>query len=58
VVVVLPKRGIAFKGNWDCAAKKENGNFEFFINWLAKYDDKLSEHLSTDIKNACYLSPQ
>ena len=37
---------------------KENGNFEFFIKWLAKYDESLSEHLSTAAKNARYLSPQ
>ena len=37
---------------------KENGNVEFFIKWLEKYDENLSEHLSTDAKNARYLSPQ
>ena len=58
VVIVLAKRGIAFRGNWDSAAMKENGNFEFFIKWLAKYDESLSEHLSTAAKNARYLSPQ
>ena len=58
VVIVLAKRGIAFRGNWDSAAMKENGNFEFFIKWLAKYDESLSEHLSTAAKNASYLSPQ
>jgi len=57
VVIVLAKRGIAFRGNWDSAARKENGNFEFFIKWLAKYDESLSEHLSTATKNARYLSP-
>ena len=56
--IVLAKRGIAFRGNWDSAAMKENGNFEFFIKWLAKYDESLSEHLSTAAKNARYLSPQ
>ena len=58
VVIVLAKRGIAFRGNWDSAAMKENGNFEFFIKWLAKYDESLSEYLSTVAKNARYLSPQ
>ncbi|KAK2548314.1 52 kDa repressor of the inhibitor of the protein kinase [Acropora cervicornis] len=58
VVIVLAKRGIAFRGNWDSAAMKENGNFEFFIKWLAKYDESLSEYLSTAAKNARYLSPQ
>ena len=38
--------------------KEINGNFEFFIKWLAKYDESLSEHLSTAAKNAHYLSPQ
>ena len=37
---------------------KENSNFEFFIKWLAKYDESLSEHLSTATTNARYLSPQ
>lgn len=58
MVIVLAKRGTAFRGNWDSAAMKENGNFEFFIKWLAKYDESLSEHLSTAAKNASYLSPQ
>ena len=58
MVIVLAKRGTAFRGNWDSAAMKENGNFDFFINWLAKYDESPSEHLSTATKNAHYLSLQ
>ena len=58
VVIVLAKRGIASRGNRDCAAMKENGNSEFFRKWLPKYDESLSEHLSTGAKNASYLSPQ
>ena len=58
VVIVLAKRGIAFRGNRDSAAVKKNGNSEFFRKWLPKYDESLSEHLSTGAKNARYLSPQ
>lgn len=58
VVILLAKRGIPFRGRWDKSAKRDNGNFEYFIHWLAKYDNNLSDHLSSAAKNARYLSPQ
>ena len=32
VVILLAKRGIAFRGRSDKSAKKDNGNFEYFIH--------------------------
>ena len=58
VVILLAKRGIPFRGRWDKSAKRDNGNFEYFIHWLEKYDNNLSDHLSSAAKNARYLSPQ
>ena len=54
----LAKCSIAFWGNWGKSYPKDTGNFEFFIDWLAKYDESLEEHLKMAAKNAQYLSPQ
>ena len=58
VIFALARRGIAFRGRWDKDAHEENGNFQFFIKWLAKYESNLANHLKTAAKNAMYLSPQ
>ena len=36
--------------------KREDGNFDFFINWKAKFDPVLKSHLSHCSKNATYTS--
>ena len=58
IVTALAKCDIAFWGNWGKSYPKDTGNFDFFIDWLAKYDESLEEHLKTAAKNAQYLSPQ
>lgn len=52
IVIGLAKRGITFQGSWDKSNHKDTGNFELFIDWLAKYDESLEEHLKMAAKNA------
>ena len=57
VVIALGQRGIAFRGNWDKDKKTEDGNFNFFVEWKAKYDSDLRDHLNNAPRNAKYTSP-
>ncbi|XP_048727017.1 zinc finger MYM-type protein 1-like [Ostrea edulis] len=56
VIIRLGHRNIAFRGNWIKEDGKEDGNFQYFIDWKAKFDDVLSLHLST--AQYKYLSPK
>ena len=55
--MALGKRNIPFRGHtWNKETKREDGNFDFFINWKAKFDPVLKSHLSHCSKNATYTS--
>ncbi|VDI17171.1 Hypothetical predicted protein [Mytilus galloprovincialis] len=58
IIVVLGQRNIALRGNWDRELKKEDGNFQFFIDWKSTYDLTLKEHLETASRSLRYLSPK
>lgn len=57
VVLVLGQRGVALRGNWQKEIQEEDGNFNFFMNWKAKYDTDLANHLGKASKAAKYTSP-
>ena len=38
VIVTLGKRNIGLRGSWDKVKKKEDGNFQFFVDWKAVFD--------------------
>ncbi|XP_062608080.1 zinc finger MYM-type protein 1-like [Saccostrea cucullata] len=56
VVIQLGQRNIPFRGNWSKELGKEDGNFQYFIDWKAQFDDVLNVHLSTAKHK--YLSPK
>ena len=58
VVIALGQRGIPFRGNWSYDEQAEDGNFAFFVDWKAKYDSDLADHLRFARKAAKYTSPQ
>lgn len=39
IIITLGKRNIAFRGNWNKEISEEDGNFMFFINWKATFDE-------------------
>ncbi|CAC5377290.1 unnamed protein product [Mytilus coruscus] len=39
VIVSLRQRNITLRGNWDKELKKEDGNFQYFVDWVAKFDE-------------------
>lgn len=58
VVVALGQRNIPFRGHrWDTITKREDGNFDYFVHWLAKEKPVLKAHLENATYNAKYLSP-
>ncbi|VDI24426.1 Hypothetical predicted protein [Mytilus galloprovincialis] len=58
VIVVMGQRNIPLRGhNWDKDAKREDGNFDFFVHWKAEDKPVLKQHLATAAYNAKYLSP-
>lgn len=57
-IVALGKRNIPFCGhNWNMETGREDGNFDFFIQWKSKFDPVLKSHLLHCKRNATYLSP-
>ena len=51
-VVALGKRNIPFRGHtWNKETKRKDRNFDFYINWKAKFDPVLKSHLSHCSKN-------
>ena len=48
---------MALRGNWDKQTGQENGVFQYFIKWKARFDKVISEHLAHCPSNARYLSP-
>ena len=57
-IMALGQRGVALRGNWNVHEKEEDGNFNFFVNWKAKTDDDLAQHLKYAHGNGRYMSPQ
>lgn len=58
VVVALSQRNIPFRGHrWDTITKREDGNFDYFVHWLAKEKPILKAHLENATYTAKYLSP-
>ena len=58
VVIVLGQRGLALRGDYNKEMKKEDGNFQFFVDWKSSMDKDLKYHLESAPQNAKYLSPQ
>ncbi len=58
VIISLGQRNIPFRGHgWNKVTKREDGNFDFFLNWKAQFDPCLQRHLESCKKNASYKSP-
>ena len=57
IIVVLGQRNIALRGNWDKELKKEDGNFQYLIDWKSSFDNALKEHPETASRSLQYLSP-
>ena len=57
VIVTLGKRNIGLRGSWDKVKKKEDGNFQFFVDWKAVFDQDLKHHIEKGARNAQYISP-
>ena len=57
VIVTLGKRNIGLRGSWDKVKKKEDGNFQFFVDWKAVFDQHLKHHIEKGARNAQYISP-
>lgn len=55
-LVCLGQRNIALRGNWDKAPKREDGNFQFFVDWRSQFDHVLRDHLKST--GPRYLSPK
>ena len=51
-------RGIPLRGNWNSLQHREDGNFDYFIEWKSRFDSILRNHLDSSPRNARYLSPQ
>ena len=59
VVILLGRRNVPFRGReWNKITKRENGNFDFFLNWKSKFDPLLKDHLNHAPNNAKYMSPK
>ena len=56
VIIRLGQRTIAFRGNWVKEDGKEDGNFQYFFDWKANFEETLKLHLSTAQHK--YLSPK
>ena len=55
----LVKQGLALRGgNWDKAAKNEDGNFTSLLEFMKKHSPELKSHLQNSPRNARYLSPK
>lgn len=57
VIYTLSVKGIALRGSWNANSNAEDGNFTYFLKWIAKRDETLDKHLSSGPKNARYISP-
>lgn len=58
VILTLEQRGVPFRGNWDKKENAKDGNFAYFVNWKAKFDKDLQDHLEKSADNAKYTSPK
>ena len=58
VVIALGQRGIPFRGNWLGDEQSEDGNVAFIVDWKAKYNIDLADHLRFTRKDAKYTSSQ
>ncbi|XP_056017385.1 52 kDa repressor of the inhibitor of the protein kinase-like [Ostrea edulis] len=58
IIITLGKRNIAFRGNWNKEISEEDGNFMFFINWKATFDETLKWHISKENPYGKYLTPR
>ncbi|XP_068762515.1 zinc finger MYM-type protein 1-like [Montipora capricornis] len=58
VITTLAVRGIPLRGNWNSLQHRDDGNFDYFIEWKSRFDSILRNHLDSSPRNARYLSPQ
>ena len=58
VITTLAVRGISLRVNWNSLQHREDGNFDYFIEWKSRFDSILRYHLDSSPRNARYLSPQ
>jgi len=58
VITTLSVRGIPLRDNWNSLQHREDGNFDYFIEWKSRFDSILRNHLDSSLRNARYLSPQ
>ncbi|CAG2222785.1 unnamed protein product [Mytilus edulis] len=56
VIVSLGQRNIALRETGIRKLKKEDGNFQYFVEWVAKFDEILRHHLQS--QGPHYLSPK
>ena len=56
-ITSLAVRGIPLRGNWNSMEQREDGTFDYFIQWKSRFDTILKSHLDTSPRNARYLSP-
>ena len=53
IIIVLGKRNIAFRGNWN-KETSEDRNFMFFVNWKANFDQVLQDHIQKEASYGKY----
>src|SRR6218665_1703723 len=58
VIIVLGRKNLPLRGSYSVAAHKEDGNFQYFVDWKSTFDPILAEHVKTCKKNAKYFSPK
>ena len=44
VIISLAVRGIPLRGNWNSMEQREDGNFDYFIQWKSRFDTILKSH--------------
>jgi len=57
VIIHLSQRSLPLRGTYDTVAHREDGNFQHFIEWKAKFDPVLADHMKTRNLSVSYLSP-
>jgi hypothetical protein len=58
LIITLGKRNIKFRCNWNEERLEKDGDFMFFVNWKAKFDETLKWHISNENPHGKYLSPR
>lgn len=58
IVIFLASNELAMRGNWDMAAKTEDGLFQNLFEYTMKKDELLQKAVKSIPKNAKYTSPE